>query len=54
MKNISLDVFSAQPVLDLIKMRPKVDGVVTMSSGVYFSLEKKTDFLFTLSFLLAG
>ena len=37
MKNISLDVFSAQPVLDLIKTRPKVDGVIVMSRAVYFS-----------------
>ena len=36
MKNISLDVFSTQPVLDLIKTRPKVDGVIVMSRGVYF------------------
>jgi len=34
MKNISLDVFSAQPVLDLIKTRPKVDGVIVMSANM--------------------
>ena len=34
MKNISLDVFSAQPVLDLIKTRPKVDSVVVFSPNM--------------------
>ena len=34
MKNIALDVFKAQPVLDLIATRPKVDGVVTPSPNM--------------------
>merc|ERR1711971_1186896 len=34
MANISLDVFSSQPVLDLIKTRPKIDAVMVMSANM--------------------
>ena len=34
MANISLDVFNSQPVLDLIKTRPKVDAIMVMSANM--------------------